>query len=170
MLDEQRLGEEELRTVDKVVVVGCGTAYNSGMVAKYAIEHWTRLPVEVELASEFRYRDPVLTRDTLVVAITQSGETADALEAVRHAREQRARVLAVCNTNGSQIPRESDAVVYMHAGPEIGVASTKAFLGRWSPTCWSGWRWRRRGGSSTPTRWAASSRSWPRCRPRSRRR
>ncbi len=129
VLDEQRLGDEELRTVDKVVVVGCGTAYNSGMLAKYAIEHWTRLPVEVELASEFRYRDPVLTRDTLVVAVSQSGETADTLEAVRHAREQRARVLAVCNTNGSQIPRESDAVVYMHAGPEIGVASTKAFLG-----------------------------------------
>ena len=129
VLDEQRLGDEELRTVDKVVVVGCGTAYNSGMLAKYAIEHWTRLPVEVELASEFRYRDPVLTRDTLVVAVSQSGETADTLEAVRHAREQKARVLAVCNTNGSQIPRESDAVVYMHAGPEIGVASTKAFLG-----------------------------------------
>jgi glucosamine--fructose-6-phosphate aminotransferase (isomerizing) len=129
ILDEQRLGDEELRTVDKVVVVGCGTAYNSGMLAKYAIEHWTRLPVEVELASEFRYRDPVLTRDTLVVAVSQSGETADTLEAVRHAREQKARVLAVCNTNGSQIPRESDAVVYMHAGPEIGVASTKAFLG-----------------------------------------
>ena len=129
VLDEQRLGDDELRTVDKVVVVGCGTAYNSGLLAKYAIEHWTRLPVEVELASEFRYRDPVLTRDTLVVAVSQSGETADTLEAVRHAREQKARVLAVCNTNGSQIPRESDAVVYMHAGPEIGVASTKAFLG-----------------------------------------
>jgi glucosamine--fructose-6-phosphate aminotransferase (isomerizing) len=128
ILDEQRLGDEELRTIDKVVVVGCGTAYHSGLLAKYAIEHWTRLPVEVELASEFRYRDPVLTRDTLVVAVSQSGETADTLEAVRHARDQRSRVLAVCNTNGSQIPRESDAVVYMHAGPEIGVASTKAFL------------------------------------------
>jgi glucosamine--fructose-6-phosphate aminotransferase (isomerizing) len=129
ILDEQRLTDDDLRTVDKVIVVGCGTAYNSGLLAKYAIEHWTRLPVEVELASEFRYRDPVLTRDTLVVAVSQSGETADTLEAVRHAREQKARVLAVCNTNGSQIPRESDAVVYMHAGPEIGVASTKAFLG-----------------------------------------
>ena len=128
VLDEQRLSDDELRTVDKVVVVGCGTAYHSGLLAKYAIEHWTRLPVEVELASEFRYRDPVLTRDTLVVAVSQSGETADTLEAVRHAREQKSRVLAVCNTNGSQIPRESDAVVYMHAGPEIGVASTKAFL------------------------------------------
>ncbi|MTD14353.1 glutamine--fructose-6-phosphate transaminase (isomerizing) [Nakamurella sp. YIM 132087] len=128
VLDEQRLGEDELRTIDKVFVVACGSAYHSGLVAKYAIEHWTRLPVEVELASEFRYRDPVLDRDTLVVAVSQSGETADTLEAVRHARRQRARVLAVCNTNGSQIPRESDAVVYTHAGPEVGVASTKAFL------------------------------------------
>ena len=128
VLDEQRLGEDELRTIDKVFVVACGSAYHSGLVAKYAIEHWTRLPVEVELASEFRYRDPVLDRDTLVVAVSQSGETADTLEAVRHARRQRARVLAVCNTNGSQIPRESDAVLYTHAGPEIGVASTKAFL------------------------------------------
>ncbi len=128
VLDEQRLGDDELRTIDKVIIVGCGTAFHAGMLAKYAIEHWTRLPVEVELASEFRYRDPVLTRDTLVVAVSQSGETADTLEAVRHAKEQKARVLAVCNTNGSQIPRESDAVVYMHAGPEIAVASTKAFL------------------------------------------
>ncbi len=128
VLDEQRLGDDELRTIDKIFVVACGSSFHSGLVAKYAIEHWTRLPVEVELASEFRYRDPVLDRDTLVLAITQSGETADVLEAVRHARRQRARVLAVCNTNGSQIPRESDAVLYTHAGPEIGVASTKAFL------------------------------------------
>jgi glutamine---fructose-6-phosphate transaminase (isomerizing) len=128
VLDEQRLGEDELRDIDKVFVVGCGTAYHAGLVAKYAIEHWTRLPVEVELASEFRYRDPVLDRCTLVVAISQSGETADTLEAVRYARAQRARVLAVCNTNGSQIPRESDAVLYTHAGPEIGVAATKTFL------------------------------------------
>ncbi|MGH3620546.1 MAG: glutamine--fructose-6-phosphate transaminase (isomerizing) [Sciscionella sp.] len=128
VLDEQRITEQDLREVDKVFVVACGSAYHSGLVAKYAIEHWCRLPVEVELASEFRYRDPVLDRDTLVVAVSQSGETADTLEAVRHAREQRARVLAVCNTNGAQIPRESDAVLYTHAGPEIGVASTKAFL------------------------------------------
>ncbi len=128
LLDEQRMGEDELRTVDKVFVVACGSAYHSGLVAKYAIEHWARLPVEVELASEFRYRDPVLDRDTLVIAVSQSGETMDTLEAVRHARRQKARVLAVCNTNGSQIPRESDAVLYTHAGPEIGVASTKAFL------------------------------------------
>ena len=127
-LDEQRLGEEELRTIDKVFVVACGTAYHAGLIGKYAIEHWTRLPVEVELASEFRYRDPVLDRETLVVAVSQSGETADTLEAVRHARRQRARVLAICNTNGSQIPRESDAVLYTHAGPEVGVAATKTFL------------------------------------------
>ncbi|GDY29302.1 glutamine--fructose-6-phosphate transaminase (isomerizing) [Gandjariella thermophila] len=128
VLDEQRMSDQDLRDVDKVFVVACGTAYHSGLVAKYAIEHWTRLPVEVELASEFRYRDPVLDRDTLVVAISQSGETADTLEAVRHAREQKARVLAICNTNGAQIPRESDAVLYTHAGPEIGVAATKTFL------------------------------------------
>ncbi len=128
ILDEQRLADEDLRDVDKVFVVACGTAYHAGMLAKYAIEHWTRIPVEVELASEFRYRDPVLDRSTLVVAISQSGETADTLEAVRHAKDQNARVLAICNTNGAQIPRESDAVVYTHAGPEIGVASTKCFL------------------------------------------
>jgi glucosamine--fructose-6-phosphate aminotransferase (isomerizing) len=128
VLDEQRISDQDLREIDKVFVVACGTAYHSGLLAKYAIEHWCRVPVEVELASEFRYRDPVLDRDTLVVAVSQSGETADTLEAVRHAREQKARVLAVCNTNGAQIPRESDAVLYTHAGPEIGVASTKAFL------------------------------------------
>jgi len=128
VLDEQRLSDQELREIDKVFVVACGTAYHSGLLAKYAIEHWTRLPVEVELASEFRYRDAVLDRHTLVVAISQSGETADTLEAVRHAKEQKAKVLAICNTNGSQIPRECDAVLYTRAGPEIGVASTKTFL------------------------------------------
>jgi glucosamine--fructose-6-phosphate aminotransferase (isomerizing) len=128
VLDEQRLSSQELRDIDKVFVVACGTAYHSGLLAKYAIEHWTRLPVEVELASEFRYRDPVLDRSTLVVAISQSGETADTLEAVRHAKKQKAKVLAICNTNGSQIPREADAVLYTRAGPEIGVAATKTFL------------------------------------------
>ncbi|MDQ2707782.1 MAG: glutamine--fructose-6-phosphate transaminase (isomerizing) [Actinomycetota bacterium] len=127
VLDEQRISDADLRDVDKVFVVACGTAYHSGLLAKYAIEHWTRLPVEVELASEFRYRDPVLDRQTLVVAISQSGETMDTLEAVRHAKDQKARVLAICNTNGAQIPRESDAVFYTHAGPEIGVAATKTF-------------------------------------------
>ncbi len=127
-LDEIRISEAELRAVDKIVVVACGTAFYAGLVAKYAIEHWTRIPCEVELASEFRYRDPIVGPTTLVVAISQSGETADTLMAIRHAQEQRARVLAICNTNGSTIPRESDAVIYTHAGPEIGVASTKGFL------------------------------------------
>ncbi len=127
-LDEMRLSDEELRDVDKVVIVACGTAYHSGLLAKYAIEHWTRLPCEVEVASEFRYRDPILTRNTLVLAISQSGETMDTLMAVRHAKDQRAKVLAICNVNGSTLPREADAVVYTYAGPEIAVASTKAFL------------------------------------------
>ena len=127
-LDEMRLSDEELRDVDKIIIIACGTAYHAGLIAKYAIEHWSKIPCEVELASEFRYRDPILTRSTLVIAISQSGETMDTLMAVRHAREQRSRVVAVCNVNSSSIPRESDAVVYTHAGPEIAVASTKAFL------------------------------------------
>ncbi|MFI1969534.1 glutamine--fructose-6-phosphate transaminase (isomerizing) [Streptomyces cinnamoneus] len=127
-LDEVRIPDSVLREVDKVVVVACGTAYHAGLIAKYAIEHWTRIPCETELASEFRYRDPILDQRTLVIAISQSGETMDTLMALRHAREQGAKVLAVCNTNGSTIPRESDAVLYTHAGPEVAVASTKAFL------------------------------------------
>ncbi|MCD9902469.1 glutamine--fructose-6-phosphate transaminase (isomerizing) [Streptomyces sp. MT29] len=127
-LDEVRIPDAELREVDKVVIVACGTAFHAGMIAKYAIEHWTRLPCETELASEFRYRDPILDQRTLVIAISQSGETMDTLMALRHAREQGAKVLAICNTNGSTIPRESDAVLYTHAGPEVAVASTKAFL------------------------------------------
>ncbi|MCP3819909.1 glutamine--fructose-6-phosphate transaminase (isomerizing) [Streptomyces sp. A3M-1-3] len=128
LLDEVRIPASVLREVDKVVIVACGTAYHAGMIAKYAIEHWTRIPCETELASEFRYRDPILDQRTLVIAISQSGETMDTLMALRHAREQGARVLAICNTNGSTIPRESDAVLYTHAGPEVAVASTKAFL------------------------------------------
>jgi glutamine---fructose-6-phosphate transaminase (isomerizing) len=127
-LDEMRLSDQELRDINKIIIIACGTSFYAGMVAKYAIEHWTRIPVEVELASEFRYRDPILDYSTLVVAISQSGETADTLQAIRHARLQRSKVLAICNTNGSTIPRESDAVLYTHAGPEIGVASTKGFL------------------------------------------
>jgi len=127
-LDEMRLSDQELRDVDKIIIIACGTSFYAGMVAKYAIEHWCRIPVEVELSSEFRYRDPILDYSTLVVAISQSGETADTLQAIRHARTQRSKVLAICNTNGSTIPRESDAVIYTHAGPEIGVASTKGFL------------------------------------------
>lgn len=128
VLDEIRIGEAVLRAVDKIVVIACGTAAYAGQVAKYAIEHWCRVPVEVELAHEFRYRDPVVDERTLVVAVSQSGETMDTLMAVRHAREQGAKVLAIVNTHGSTIPRESDAVLYTHAGPEIAVASTKAFL------------------------------------------
>ncbi|MEH0576369.1 MULTISPECIES: glutamine--fructose-6-phosphate transaminase (isomerizing) [Streptomyces] len=127
-LDEVRIPPSELREVDKVVIVACGTAFHSGLIAKYAIEHWTRIPCEVELASEFRYRDPILGSRSLVIAISQSGETMDTLMALRHAREQGSKVLAICNTNGSTIPRESDAVLYTHAGPEVAVASTKAFL------------------------------------------
>ncbi len=127
-LDEVRISDGELREIDKIVIVACGTSNYAGLVAKYAIEHWTRIPCEVELSHEFRYRDPILTRNTLVVAMSQSGETADTLMAIRHAKEQGSRVLAICNTNGSTIPRESDAVIYTHAGPEIGVASTKGFL------------------------------------------
>jgi glucosamine--fructose-6-phosphate aminotransferase (isomerizing) len=127
-LDEVHIDEETFRSIDKIIVVACGTASYAGFVAKYAIEHWVRIPVEVELAHEFRYRDPILTPRTLVVAISQSGETMDTLMALRHAREQGSLVLAICNTQGSSIPRESDAVLYTHAGPEIAVASTKAFV------------------------------------------
>jgi len=126
-LDEVRMSEDEIRAVDKVFVVACGTAYHSGLVAKYAIEHWTRLPVEIDIASEFRYRDPVLDANTLTIAISQSGETIDTLEALRHAKEQSSRVLAITNTVGSSVAREADAVMYTHAGPEIGVAATKTF-------------------------------------------
>ena len=128
VLDEMRLSDDELRDIDKIIIIAAGTSFYAGMVAKYAIEHWCRIPVEVELSSEFRYRDPIVDNQTLVVAISQSGETADTLQAIRHARKQRSKVLAICNTNGSTIPRESDAVIYMHAGPEIAVASTKGFV------------------------------------------
>lgn len=127
-IDEANLDDAVLRDITKVVVIACGTAAHAGMVAKYAIEHWTRLPVDVELASEFRYRDPIVGPDSLVIAISQSGETMDTLMALRHAKAQGARTLAICNTVGSTIPRESDAVIYTYAGPEIAVASTKAFL------------------------------------------
>ncbi|MCS4535413.1 glutamine--fructose-6-phosphate transaminase (isomerizing) [Corynebacterium sp. HS2168-gen11] len=127
-LDELRIDESLLRRIDKIIVIACGTAAYSGQVAKYAIEHWCRIPTEVELAHEFRYRDPIVNEKTLVVAVSQSGETMDTLMAVRHAREQGAKVIAICNTYGATIPRESDAIIYTHAGPEIAVASTKAFL------------------------------------------
>jgi glucosamine--fructose-6-phosphate aminotransferase (isomerizing) len=126
-LDELHVSEDLLRDVDKVFVVACGTAFHAGLVAKYAIEHWTRLPVEIEIASEFRYRDPVLDANTLTLGVSQSGETIDTLEAVRHAGHQQSHVLAITNTVGSSIAREADGVFYTHAGPEIGVASTKTF-------------------------------------------
>ena len=128
ILDEMRIDAPVLRSVDKIIVVACGTAAYAGHVAKYAIEHWCRIPVEIELAHEFRYRDPIVGEKTLIVAISQSGETMDTIQAVRHAREQGSKVLAIVNTYGSTIAREADAVLYTHAGPEVAVASTKAFL------------------------------------------
>jgi glutamine---fructose-6-phosphate transaminase (isomerizing) len=127
VLDELHVNDDVLREVSKVFVVACGTAFHSGLVAKYAIEHWTRLPVEIEIASEFRYRDPVLGPDTLTLAVSQSGETIDTLEAARHASRQGSHVIAVTNTVGSSLAREADAVLYTHAGPEIAVAGTKTF-------------------------------------------
>jgi glucosamine--fructose-6-phosphate aminotransferase (isomerizing) len=126
-MDELHTDTDVLRGVDKVFVVACGTAFHSGLVAKYAIEHWTRIPVEIDIASEFRYRDPVLGPDTLTLAVSQSGETIDTLEAARHASRQGSKVLAVTNTIGASLAREADAVMYTHAGPEICVAATKTF-------------------------------------------
>jgi len=128
VLDELRISEQQLRTVDRITFVACGTSAYAAMIAKYAIERWTRVPVEVSLAHEFRYCDPIANDRTLVVSISQSGETMDTLMAVKHARELGALTLSICNTHGSTIPRESDGVLYTHAGPEIGVASTKGFL------------------------------------------
>ncbi|HTL23518.1 MAG TPA: glutamine--fructose-6-phosphate transaminase (isomerizing), partial [Mycobacteriales bacterium] len=127
-LDELSMSDEDIRDIEQVVIIACGSSYHSGLVGKYAIERWCRLPVYVEVASEFRYRDPVIGRTTLVIAISQSGETADTLEALRHARAQKARVLAVTNTVGSTVSRESDAAFYTRGGPEVAVASTKAVI------------------------------------------
>jgi glucosamine--fructose-6-phosphate aminotransferase (isomerizing) len=127
-LDEVRLSDDELRDIDKVFIIGCGTSYYAGLVARYAIEHWARLAVESEISSEFRYRDPVLDRNTLVIAVAQSGETLDTMEAVRHAKRQDARLLAVVNVVDSSIAREADAVLYTRAGPEVGVASSKTHV------------------------------------------
>jgi glucosamine--fructose-6-phosphate aminotransferase (isomerizing) len=128
VLDEVKWSEEDVKRINKVVVVACGTSYHAGVAAKHAIEHWTRLPVELDLASEFRYRDPVLDDASLVIGIAQSGETADTLAAVRFAKEMGAEVVAVTNVVGSSITRDADAVLFTHAGPEIGVAATKTFL------------------------------------------
>jgi glucosamine--fructose-6-phosphate aminotransferase (isomerizing) len=127
-LDEVSWDEDAVARIQKVVVVACGTSFHAGMAAKHAIEHWTRLPVELDLASEFRYRDPVLDETSLVIGIAQSGETADTLAAVRFAKEMGARIVAVSNVVGSSITRDADAVIFTHAGPEIGVAATKTFV------------------------------------------
>jgi len=126
--DLDRIGSEALAGITRIVIVACGTASYSGILGKYAIENWARIPVEVELAHEFRYREPVLDATTLVISISQSGETMDTRMAVQYASEHGARVLSICNTQGATIPRESEAVIYTHAGPEVAVASTKAFL------------------------------------------
>ena len=117
----------KFKKINKIVIIACGTAYNAGLVGKYAIEKWGNIPVDVELASEYRYREPSLNKNTLVIPISQSGETMDTLMALRYAKSKGAKILSVCNTNGSTIARESDSVLYTHAGPEIAVASTKAF-------------------------------------------
>ena len=124
----EELDALDLTGIDRIVILGCGTAAYSGMLAKYAIEKWAKVPVDVELSHEFRYRDPILTPSTLVVSVSQSGETMDTLMAVKYAVERGARTLSICNTQGATIPRESDAVIYTHAGPEVAVASTKAFV------------------------------------------
>ena len=126
-LDPEITAGINLKGISKVVIIACGTAYHAGLVGKYAIEKWAKVAVDVELASEYRYREPAVDNTTLVIPISQSGETMDTLMALRYAKEHGARIFAVCNTNGSTIPRESDAVLYTHAGPEIAVASTKAF-------------------------------------------
>jgi glucosamine--fructose-6-phosphate aminotransferase (isomerizing) len=121
-------GDDVLAGIRRIVIIACGTAAYAGQTAKYAIEKWTRVPVDVELSHEFRYRDPVLTPETLVISISQSGETMDTLMAVKYARESGAKAISICNTQGATIPRESDAAIYTHAGPEVAVASTKAFV------------------------------------------
>ncbi len=127
-LDEVRISDDELRSVDKVFIVACGSSYHAGLMAKYAIEHWARLPVEIDISSEFRYRDPVLDSRTLVIGVSQSGETVDTLQALREARRWRAKILVISNVVDSSMTREADAVLYTRAGPEIGVASTKTHL------------------------------------------
>jgi glucosamine--fructose-6-phosphate aminotransferase (isomerizing) len=128
LLDEMRIDDDELREVEKVFIVACGSSYHAGLVAKYAMEHWARMAVEIDIASEFRYRDPILDSRTLVVGVSQSGETLDTLQAIRYARRWNAKVLVVTNVVDSSMAREADGVFYTRAGPEIGVAATKTFL------------------------------------------
>ena len=152
-LDELSMEEDHIRDVDKVFVVACGTAYHAGLVAKYAIEHWVRLPVEIEIASEFRYRDPVLDANTLTLGVSQSGETIDTLEAVRHARHQQSHVLAITNTVGSSIAREADGILYTHAGPGRSPSpGPRRSRPRWSRCTWSRCTWRRCAGPCSPRR------------------
>ncbi len=129
-IDELNMSHEELALIDQVFIIACGTSYHAGLIAKNLIEGWARIPVQVDVASEFRYRDPIITPTTLVVAISQSGETADTLAALRDARVKGARVFAITNIVGSPIARESDGVIYTKANKEIAVASTKSFLGQ----------------------------------------
>ena len=118
---------ESMSQAERIIIIACGTSWHAGLVGEYIFEEYTRIPVEVEYASEFRYRNPIIKKGDIVIAISQSGETADTLAAIKLAREKGAKVIGICNVVGSSIPRETDAGVYTHAGPEIGVASTKAF-------------------------------------------
>lgn len=163
VLDEQRLSDQELREIDKVFIVACGTAYHSGLLAKYAIEHWTRLPVEVEVASEFRYRDPVLDRSTLVIAISQSGETADTLEAVRHARGRRPRSWPSATPTAARFRASATRCSTRAPAPRSASPPPRHSWLRSLPITWSDWRWRRRGAPSTPTRSRANSTSSKAC-------
>lgn len=123
----EALGTDLITAIDRIVIIACGTASYAGQIGAYAIEQWARIPVEVQLSHEFRYRDPVLTERTMVISVSQSGETMDTMMAVKYAKEQGVTTVSVCNTQSATIPRESDAAVYTHAGPEVAVASTKAF-------------------------------------------
>ncbi len=130
VIDELTLSREELNYIDRVYIIGCGTSYHAGLIAKNLIEAWARIPTEVEVASEFRYRNPIITPTTLVVAVSQSGETADTLAAIRDARIKGAKVFGITNVIGSPVARESDGVIYTKANKEIAVASTKSFTGQ----------------------------------------
>jgi len=130
VLDDMRISEDEedeLRDIKKIVIISCGTAWHAGLVGKYLLENFVKIPCEVDLSSEFRYRDPMVDKSTLVMTVTQSGETADTLAGLREAKRKGAKVVSICNVVGSSIARESNGVIYQHAGPEIGVASTKAY-------------------------------------------
>ncbi|MEK7814249.1 MAG: glutamine--fructose-6-phosphate transaminase (isomerizing), partial [Candidatus Desantisbacteria bacterium] len=126
-LEEMELSSHQLEKIEKITIIACGTSWHAGLVGKFIIEELVRIPVEVDIASEFRYRDPIISDKTLTIAISQSGETADTLSGIRQAKSKGSKIVSICNVLGSSIPRESDGTIYTHAGPEIGVASTKAF-------------------------------------------